>query len=135
MDSGHSRRLCGSGGPARGLCCFSGGGREQRSADGRTPVQFFFQFGHAPKFLQGAAVVGLKHFLLLDRGHVLDSDFHAVDGAENAAAHFVESLSELFDLCQSLGEEFVKARAERGIVGRDGSQHAGMIERSIQPAL
>jgi hypothetical protein len=50
-------------------------------ADGRPPVQFLFQARNTPKFFQRSAVIGLEHFFLLDRGHVLDRDFHAVDCA------------------------------------------------------
>ena len=64
---------------------------------------------------------------------MLDRDFHAVDRAENASAHFVEGLRELFDLAERLDEKFIKPRAECGVVGGDRGQHAGMIERRIQP--
>jgi hypothetical protein len=99
------------------------------------PVQFFFQARDAAKFFQRTAVVGLEHFFLLNRGHVVDRDFHAVHRAENAASHFVQGLGELFDLGQGFAEQLVKTRAERGIVGGDRGQHTGMIEGTIEPAL
>ena len=62
-------------------------------------------------------------------------DFHAVDGAQDAPAHFVERTGELFDFLQCLAEELVETSAECGVVRSHRCQHARMIKRRIQPLL
>ncbi len=99
------------------------------AADRRPALQFFFQARNAAEFLQGRAVVGFHQAFLVQGVDVLDGDFDAVDGAEDAAAQFFEAVGEILDLLCGGGEQGMETIAERGIVGRERGQHSGMINR------
>ena len=82
------------------------------------------------------AVIGrAQHFFLLNRGYVLDGDFHPIDRAQDAAAHFFERVGKGLDLAERLLEELVKTGAKSRVVRGDRGQHAGMVKRRIQPLL
>ena len=66
---------------------------------------------------------------------MVHGDFYAVDRGQNRSAHFFQRLPEILDLSQSLGEQLVKLFAEGRVVGRNCSQHPGMIKRSVQQLL
>ena len=109
------------------------GGSQQRLADGRPAIQFLLQFRYAAKLLLRAVIGGTQHICLLNRGHVLDSNFHSVDRAQDAATHFFECVGKCLDLSQRLFEELVKTGAKSRVVGGDRGQHSGMVKRRIQP--
>ena len=60
---------------------------------------------------------------------MLDGDFNAVDGAEDAASEFFQAAGEILDLFCGGGEQRMKTIAERGIVWRERGQHSGVIDR------
>ena len=60
---------------------------------------------------------------------MLDGDFDAVDGAEDAAAEFLQAFGEIFDLLRGGGEQRMETIAERGIVRSESGQHSGVINR------
>src|SRR5208337_2430086 len=68
------------------------------AADRRPALQFFLQPGDAAEFFQGRAVVRLLQGFLIQGGDMLDGNFDAVDGAEDAAAEFFQAAGVILDL-------------------------------------
>ena len=97
--------------------------------DRRPALQFFFQPGDAAEFIQGRAVVDFHQAFLVQSVDMLDGDFDAVNGAEDAAAEFFEAVGEILDLLRSGDEQGMETIAECGIVRCESRQHSGMINR------
>ena len=89
----------------------------------------FFSRETRRNFSRADAVVDFQQSFLVQGGDMLDGDFDAIDGAENAAAEFFEPVGKFLDLLGGGGKQRVESIAEGGIVRRERGQHSGVIDR------
>src|SRR5208282_366776 len=97
--------------------------------DWRPALQFFFQPGDTPEFFQRCAVVDFQQCFLVQAVDMLDGNFNAVDGTEDAAAEFFQTFGKALDLVRGGGEQHMETIAECRIIGRQSGQYSGMINR------
>ena len=63
---------------------------------------------------------------------MIDGDVHTFDVTENTSPLLLQSGSELFYFGGGRMKQTVEVLAESGIVGSEGGQHSGVIERRVQ---
>ena len=84
------------------------------------------------ELLQGLPVVELEQAILVESFHVVYGHIHAVHAAQDGAALLFQVVGEGLDLFRSGAEQFIKLGTESRVIRRNGRQHAGMKERSIE---